>query len=106
MALTRDFKETVAARAKVDKEFRQGLLIEAINAVLEGDIEIGKSLIRHYLNATGNFSTVADQLEKDVRSVRRMVEPSSNPTLKNFSGIVKACCTAEKLTLHVCPQTK
>ncbi|WP_321531988.1 hypothetical protein [uncultured Desulfuromonas sp.] len=64
MALTRDFKETVAARAKVDKAFRQGLLVEANNAILEGDIEVGKSLIRDYLNATGNFPTAADQLEK------------------------------------------
>ena len=34
MALTRDFKETIQARARRDARFRQALFTEAINAYL------------------------------------------------------------------------
>ena len=56
MPLTKSFKDTVMARAKVDKEFREALIIEATEAILEGDIDTGKSLIKDYLNATEAFS--------------------------------------------------
>jgi DNA-binding phage protein len=90
------------ARAKVDKEFREELIIEATNALLEGDIDTGKSLIKDYLNATEAFTAVADQLKKDEKSIRRMLGPSGNPTLKNFIGILQACSSTEHLDLKVC----
>ena len=44
MPLTRDFNETVKARARRDPEFREGLLREAVRALLRGEVEIGKTL--------------------------------------------------------------
>ncbi|SHJ82951.1 hypothetical protein SAMN02745165_03287 [Malonomonas rubra DSM 5091] len=102
MPLTRNFKDTVMARAKADKEFREELIVEATNALLEGDIDTGKSLIRDYLNATEAFTVVAEQLQKDEKSLRRMLGPSGNPTLKNFIGILRACSSSEHLSLKVC----
>jgi DNA-binding phage protein len=102
MPLTKNFKDTVMARAKADKEFRAELIIEATNALLEGDIDTGKSLMRDYLNATGAFAVVADQLHKDEKSIRRMLGPSGNPTLKNFIGILNACSGTEHLDLRIC----
>ncbi len=101
MPLTKDFKDTVMARAKVDKEFREELIVEATNALLDGDIDTGKSLIRDYLNATESFSVIAGQLHKDEKSIRRMLGPSGNPTLKNFIGILKACLGTEHLSLKI-----
>lgn len=46
MALTRDFKETVQARAKRDPKFRTALLKEALDCFLTGEVEIGKSILR------------------------------------------------------------
>lgn len=103
MPLTKQFKDTVMARAKTDKNFREELIIEATNALLEGDIDVGKSLIRDYLNATKAFTEIADQLHKDEKSIRRMLGPSGNPTLKNFIGILRACSNTERLNLKVCP---
>ncbi len=102
MPLTKKFKDTVMARAKTDKAFREELIIEATNALLEGDIDTGKSLIKDYLNATEAFAFVADQLHKDEKSIRRMLGPSGNPTLKNFIGILKACSSTEHLNLKIC----
>jgi len=102
MPLTKSFKDTVMARAKTDKEFREALIVEATEAILEGDIDIGKSLIKDYLNATEAFSVIADQLHKDEKSLRRMLGPNGNPTLKNFIGILKACSSTEHLNLKIC----
>jgi len=102
MPLTKNFKDTVMARAKIDKDFREELIVEATNALLEGDIETGKDLIRDYLNATESFPIVADQLHKDEKSLRRMLGPSGNPTLKNFIGILKVCSSSEQLSLRIC----
>ncbi len=38
MALTRDFRETVQARVKRDAAFRKGLLSEAIESLLFGEV--------------------------------------------------------------------
>ena len=51
MSLTREFKETVKARAKRDEAFRQALLVEAIEQLKAGDHEVGRAIRRDYLDA-------------------------------------------------------
>ena len=55
MPLTREFKETVQARAKRDPEFRSGLLKEGVGNMLAGDIDTGKTILRDYINAPIGF---------------------------------------------------
>jgi hypothetical protein len=52
MALTREFKETVKARARRDDEFREALLVEAIEQLKAGDFEVGQVILCDYLSAT------------------------------------------------------
>jgi hypothetical protein len=42
MALTREFKNTVAARAQRDPRFREALFTEALNAYFSGDTAVAK----------------------------------------------------------------
>ena len=56
MTLTRDFKKTIQERAQKDPEFRHGLLNEAINEFLSGDLEVSKELMRDYINASITLS--------------------------------------------------
>ena len=55
MPLTRDFKETVQARAERDQAFREGLLKEGIECLLAGDVDTGKIVLRDYINSTIGF---------------------------------------------------
>lgn len=55
MALTRDFRDTVVARAQRDPRFREMLFTEAINAYLGGDTAAGKAILRDLVNATVGF---------------------------------------------------
>lgn len=52
MALTRDFKETVRARAQSDPAFRRALLQEGVECLLSGDLDTGKVVLRDYIEAT------------------------------------------------------
>ena len=45
MLLTRDFKETVQARARRNPAFREGLLRERVECLLAGDTDTGKVLL-------------------------------------------------------------
>ena len=101
MPLTRDFRETVMARAKSDQDFRSELIIEATNAFLGGDVETGKALLRDYLNGTESIAEVASELQINEKSLRRMLGPKGNPTLKNFVSILNKCSSIEHLTLKV-----
>ena len=101
MALTRRFKDTVQLRAQQDPEYRKALIIEATNAFLNGDIEIGKTLLRDYLNATEALPSIARELCQDEKSIRRMIGPKGNPTLKNFVSLLGACKKREDLDLKV-----
>lgn len=57
MPLTHDCKETIRARTRRDPDFRQALLHEAVECVINGDLATGKAVIRDYVNATvGAFS--------------------------------------------------
>jgi len=51
MPLTRNFNDTVKARADRDPDFRAALLIEAIEEMLAGDVVTGKAVLRDYINA-------------------------------------------------------
>ena len=54
--LTRDFKETVQARARRDLAFREGLLKEGVECLLAGEVDAGKIILRDYIKARASSS--------------------------------------------------
>src|SRR6266852_5892228 len=59
MPLTRSFKEFVKSRIEQDAKFRQALFQEAVQSLIEGDVETAKSVLRDYINATIGFPALA-----------------------------------------------
>ena len=90
MALTREFKDTVLELCK-DPEYRKGLLLEALESYLEGDIAVGNSMLRDYLNGTQAFQEVAQEMQMQEAGLRRMVSPKGNATAKNLFRLFKLC---------------
>lgn len=89
MVLTRDFRETVKDRADRDPKFRNGLLAEALEAVVRGELEVAKILLRDYINATVGFETVAKAVDKSPKSLMRMFGQTGNPNAKNLFGVTQ-----------------
>ena len=101
MALTRAFKDTVAARAQRDPRFREALFTEAINAYLAGDTTTGKAILRDLVNATLGFEGLAAEIKKPSKSLHRMLAPRGNPSTENFFGIVSALQKTTRVKLRV-----
>ncbi|MGA7796570.1 MAG: hypothetical protein WCA19_26375 [Candidatus Acidiferrales bacterium] len=95
MALTRDFRESVQARVKRDPAFRKGLLSEAIESFLSGEVALGKELLRDYINATVGFPKLAAHTKLHVKTIHQMFGPNGNPTANNLFEIVAYLQRAE-----------
>ena len=100
MALTRDFKETVAARVRNDPAFAQALLDEAITLFVNGEPESAKLILRDLVNATVGFEALADEIHKPAKSLHRMLSKSGNPTMTNVSAIFAAIKRALKVEVR------
>jgi DNA-binding phage protein len=101
MALTRDFRETICADIQRDPRFLKALFIQAINAYLEGEISLGRSVLRDIVNATVGFEALAEELGKPSKSLHRMLGPRGNPSTENFFAIVGAVQKRTGLRLRV-----
>ena len=84
MVLTKDFKSTMMVRAKKDKKFCEAMLSEAVSELLAGDVDAGKAILRDYINATITFEVLSKFMEKNPKSIMRMLSPSGNPTSKSL----------------------
>lgn len=100
MALTRDFKETVAARVQRDPAFAQALLDEAISLFINGEPDTAKLILRDLVNATVGFESLAQEVHKPAKSLHRMLSTSGNPTMNNISAIFAAIKRALKVEIR------
>jgi len=101
MALTKDFKITIKERAQRDADFRQALLIEAINSLLADEVDIAKSLLRDYINATIAFEPLAKRVDKNSKSLQRMFSARGNPTAQSLFSVISVLQEAEGIKLTV-----
>jgi hypothetical protein len=88
MALTRDFRDTVRARAERDPLFRRALFQDAIEALLKGEVDEGRAALRTYINATIGFERLSKALARPEKSLMRMLGPGGNPTAENLLGMI------------------
>ena len=101
MSLTRDFKETIKARATNDAAFRAALLSEAVELLLADDVAVGRNVLRDYINATIGFDDLAAKIGKPVKSVMRMFGPNGNPTAQNLFAVISQLQKATGVSLAV-----
>jgi DNA-binding phage protein len=101
MPLTRDFRETVKARADRDPAFRAGLYQEAVQAMLDGDFGTAKILLRDVINATVGFARLGSHIAVPEKSLMRMFGPAGNPRAENLIAVVAALKDECRLSLTV-----
>jgi len=101
MALTRSFNETVRARAQADGEFRRELLREAVEAFFDGETDLGKAVLRDYINATMGFEKLASIVGTPSKSLHRMFSRQGNPSSENLFSVISALRHAEHIRLEV-----
>jgi hypothetical protein len=101
MARTRNFKELVQHHVSTDKKFAEALLREGIDAMLGGDVDTGKTILRDYIKATVGFEKLGEATGAPPKSLIRMFGPRGNPQAKNLFGVIGYLQKRAGLSLRV-----
>lgn len=91
MPLTRDFKQTILARAERDAAFRREMLKTGLELILSGDEEdaaVGRAQIRDYINATVGFQELGRRVDKSPKSLMYMFSVRGNPSSANLAAVL------------------
>ncbi len=86
--LTRPFSETVRECLQESADFRKSMLRGAVGCMLTGEIDLGRSMLRQYVNGTVGFIVLGKALGRSPKTLMQMLGPKGNPHIKNFFEIV------------------
>jgi DNA-binding phage protein len=101
MARTKSLKTLVQRHVKRDKKFAEALLREGVDAMLSGDVEAGKIILRDYIKATVGFEKLGAATGAPPKSLIRMFGPRGNPQAKNLFSVIGYLQKRAGMRLHV-----
>jgi DNA-binding phage protein len=101
MARTKSFKELVQRHVKADKKFAEALLREGVDAMLGGDVDTGKTILRDYIKATVGFEKLGKATGAPPKSLIRMFGPRGNPQARNLFNVIGYLQKRAGVRLHV-----
>ena len=101
MALTREFRRSVTARMQRDRIFRKALLVEGVQALLDGDVESGKTVLRQYIRATGGFERLGREAGIPAKSLLHMFGKSGDPAMVKLVEVLLCLEARDKIRLRV-----
>ena len=84
-----------------DPAFGIALLKNGVDLLLAGELEVGKSVLRDYVNATVGFRELGEMTHKSPKSLMRMLGPNGNPQARNLFEIIRCLQEYEGLYLRV-----
>ena len=65
------------------------------------DLETGKVLLRDYVNATTGFEPLAEDMQKDSKSLMRLLSAKGNPRADNLLAMVARLKQRESVSFSV-----
>jgi hypothetical protein len=101
MPLTKDFRETILARAQRDPKFRHELLRECLACLIAGEIATGKAILRNSINATIGFIALGERTKRSPKTPMRMFSPSGNPSATALLEIIAILQQAEGIRFEL-----
>ncbi len=101
MTKTKSFRALVQRHVKDDAKFAQALLREGVDAMLSGDGETGKTILRDYIKATIGFERLGAATGAPAKSLIRMFGPRGNPQAKNLFNVIGYLQKQAGVELHV-----
>jgi DNA-binding phage protein len=103
MHLTRSHSLTIQDRIRRDPAFRSGILSEALETLLSGEVPVARLILRDYINATITFPKLAAGTKIHVKTLHQMFGPNGNPTANNLFEIISYLQRAEGVRFEVRP---
>ncbi len=99
--LTVPHKDGLIARMKREPKFAAAMLHEGVNALLDCEFNVGKDMLRDYVNATIGFDRLSKKTKIPVKSLMRMLGPAGNPQMSNLFAIIVALKRHAGIELHL-----
>lgn len=101
MPMTTSFKARVLDRAGKEPEFAVAILKEGIQALFDGEINVGKALLRDCINSTIGFNELAEATGIPAKSLQRMFSKTGNPQTDNLFKVISALVQHNGINLEV-----
>jgi hypothetical protein len=101
MAKTKSFRDLIERQVKDDRKFAEALLREGIDAMLSGDLDTGKTIMRDYIKATVGFEKLGEATDTPPKSLIRMFGPRGNPQARNLFSVIGYLQKHAGVQLHV-----
>lgn len=101
MALTGSFSALVRNHIAKDAKFAKALLLGGIEALLHGELDVGKDILRDYIKATVGFEKLAVDIGAQPKSLIRMFGPRGNPQSRNLFTVIDYLQKMADVELHV-----
>jgi len=98
--LTR-FDALVQDRVNRDTGFAAALMEEALQSLLDGDVDIARSHLRDLIKGTLGYGELSALTGIPAKSLIRMFGPSGNPTLLNVATVLQVLQQCTGVTLKV-----
>jgi hypothetical protein len=98
---TKSFRELVQRHVRDDALFAEALLREGVDAMLSGDVETGKTILRDYIKATIGFEKLGAATGAPAKSLIRMFGPRGNPQARNLFSVIGYLQKQAGVELHV-----
>lgn len=99
--MTKPFDVTLLEQFQRSSEFRTLYLQESLSSMLNGEIDLGKLMLRKYVNGTIGFIALGQALGKSSKTLMQMLGPKGNPHIRNFFEIVAYLQKVEGTVLQV-----
>ena len=91
------------AASSAIRHSREALLREGIDAMLAGDVDTGKAILRDYIKATVGFEKLGEATGTQPKSLIRMFGPRGNPQARNLFSVLGYLQKQAGVELHVAP---
>jgi len=101
MPLTQSFKDTVLRRMEREPEFAEALFREGVQCLLNGEVDVGKEILRDYINGTIGFEKLGQATGTNPKSLMRMFSKTGNPQARNLFPVIAKLQEASGKRLEV-----
>lgn len=91
----------IVAELKESAELRKYHLQDALESMMDGDPETALLMIRNVVNATGGFIGLAKAIDKDPKTVMKMLSTTGNPSAKALFSIISFLLHKENLKMKM-----
>jgi DNA-binding phage protein len=99
MPLSKSFNQTTKPLIRENPAFRRELLVNAANALLAGDLDTAKAILRMYVNGAVGFIPLAAALGHSSKTLMRILSPRGNPQARTLLHLLAHLQRAEGISL-------